>query len=232
MSAPAAAGLEALKPAAHGSWEPRRVLTLESARKRTAFVRGLRIVFTIAALALTTTVFVQLLMTALQPDDAPEEVVGTDVRMINPRFTGRDENLTPYLLTADSAVRRRDSDVGLTDLERPRLNYNFLAETEEATSVLAETGVFDPTNRILQLDTDVNFATDTGYSFETTTAQIHLRDERVVGEEPVDGTGPVGRIRSDRFEIRDGGDHVIFEGRVRARIVQDRTRPDALEGEN
>lgn len=232
MSAPAAAGLEALKPAAHGSWEPRRVLTLSAARRRTAFVRGMRIAFTIAALAIIATIAVQLFMQTLQPSAGPPEAVGTDVRMINPRFTGRDQNLTPYVLTADSAVRRRASEDGLTDLERPQLEYDFLAETSDGSNVLAEQGVFDPTNRILELRTDVNFSTNGGYSFATSQARIYLRDEYVIGEEPVDGTGPIGRIRADRFELRDGGDHVIFEGRVRARIVQDRTQPQDRAGEN
>lgn len=232
MSAPAAAGLEALKPAPHGSWEPRRVLTLAAARRRTAFISGLRIAFIIAALAIIATILIQLLASTMQPESGPEEAVGTDVRMINPRFSGRDQNLTPYILTADSAVRRRGDEAGLTDLEQPRLIYDFLAESETGSDVLAEQGIYDPTNRTLDLSTDVNFSTSTGYAFATSQARIHLREERVVGEEPVEGTGPVGRIRSDRFEVLNGGDHVIFEGRVRARIVQDRTSPDALAGEN
>lgn len=232
MSAPATAGLDALKPAPHGNWEPRRVLTLSAARRRTAFIRLLRFTFMAAAVAITLTVVIQLILSGLQAPSAPPEAVGTDVRMINPRFSGRDENLTPYVLTADSAIRRRDSATGVADLVNPRLAYDFLADDVDASSVLAETGSYDPTNRVLDLNTNVNFSTDAGYQFETSQARIHLRDERVVGEQPVLGTGPMGRIRADSFEIRESGDHVIFEGRVSARIVQDRTRPDAVAGEN
>ncbi len=226
------AGLEALKPTAPGSWEPRRVLTLSAARRRTAFIRSLRFAFIGTAVLIVATVLIQLILSNLQPPAGPQEAVGTDVRMINPRFSGRDQNLTPYLLTADSAVRRRESEDGLTDLDRPQLSYDFLAEAAEGSSVLADLGVYDPTNRILDLNTNVNFATDTGYDFATSHSRIYLRDERVVGDEPVLGTGPMGRIRSDRFEIRDGGNHVIFAGRVSARIVQDRTQTGDPAGEN
>jgi len=231
MSVAASHGLEALKPAAHGSWEPRRVLTLSAARRRTALVRGLRIGFIVAAIAIVLTVIIQMITGSLQPAPGAPEAVGTDVRMINPRFSGRDENLTPYVLTADSAIRRRESANGLTDLNRPRLVYDFLSENEGGSNVLAQTGTYDPAERVLDLETDVNFSTFTGYRFETSHARIFLREERALGDQPVTGNGPMGQIRADRFEIRESGDHVIFEGRVSARIVQDRTRPDARPGE-
>ena len=35
------------------------------------------------------------------------------------------------------------------------------------------------------------------------------------------GIGPMGRIRADRYEVLDGGDHVVFTGNVVARIETD-----------
>jgi lipopolysaccharide export system protein LptC len=225
MSMTANQGLELFQPTMHGNWEPRRALTLSAARRRTAFVRLLRFVFIAAIAAIIALLAVQLFVGATGGEAVSTEAVSTDVRMVNPRITGRDENLTPYALTADVAVRRRDNASGLTELERPRLDYDFLNTAANASEVLAQTGTFDPETRILDLYSDVNLNTDNGYSFASQHARIFLREERVTGEMPVTGSGPVGTITADRYEIHEGGNRVIFEGNVHARIVQDRTAP-------
>jgi len=230
MSTTATPGLELFQPTMHGNWEPRRALTLSAARRRTAFVRVLRFAFIAGIFALLALLAVQLFLGASSGPAIPDEAVSTDVRMVNPRITGRDENLTPYALTADVAIRRRDNADGLTELERPRLDYDFLNTGANASEVLAQTGTFDPTNRILDLYSDVNLNTDNGYSFASQHARIYLREERVVGEMPVTGSGPVGTITAERYEIHEGGNRVIFEGNVHARIVQARTAPS--EGED
>tara|TARA_R110002073_G_scaffold3282_9_gene22166 strand:- start:4917 stop:5612 length:696 start_codon:yes stop_codon:yes gene_type:complete len=230
MSTTATPGLELFQPTMHGNWEPRRALTLSAARRRTAFVRVLRFAFIAGIFALLALLAVQLFLGASSGPAIPDEAVSTDVRMVNPRITGRDENLTPYALTADVAIRRRDNADGLTELERPRLDYDFLNTGANASEVLAQTGTFDPTNRVLDLYSDVNLNTDNGYSFASQHARIYLREERVVGEMPVTGSGPVGTITAERYEIHEGGNRVIFEGNVHARIVQARTAPS--EGED
>lgn len=225
MSTSATPGLDMFQPTLHGRWEPRRALTLSAARRRTALVRLLRLTFLAAIAAIVILLAIQLFLGTAGGPVAPAEAVSTDVRMVNPRITGRDEHLTPYALTADVAIRRRDNANGLTELERPRLDYDFLNTEAGVSEVLAQTGTFDPETRILDLFSDVNLNTDNGYSFSSQHARIFLREERVTGELPVTGSGPVGTIHADRYEIHEGGNRVIFEGNVRARIVQDRTAP-------
>ncbi|MCR9266638.1 MAG: LPS export ABC transporter periplasmic protein LptC [Alphaproteobacteria bacterium] len=227
MSVTATPGLEALQPTHHGSWEPRRALALDVARRRTAFVRWLRLVFMAGAIGILILLTFQLVMGSLGPTEGDPQTASSEGRMTNPRFTGRDESLTPYAITADVAIRREGSAPGVTELERPRLDYDFLAG--DSSRVLAETGFYDLPNRTLDLHSSVNLSTPEGYSFASNHARIHLREERVTGEEPVQGTGPMGTIRADRYEIRDGGDHIVFEGNVRARLIQDRTAPVPAE---
>lgn len=220
-------GIETLHTSAAVRWEPRRALALSVARKRTAFVRGLRLFFTAGALTIVGVLVIQLVLGSGGAVTGETEAVSTDVRMTNPRFTGRDENLTPYAVTADTAIRRRDAADGVTELERPRLDYNFLDPGAEGSQVLAQSGRYDLPNRILDLYSDVNFRTRAGYTFQSNHARIFLREERVTGNEAVEGTGPMGTIRADSYEISDGGNHVIFSGNVRARLIQDRTAPEA-----
>jgi len=220
-------GHDALQPTPHASWEPRRVLALSVARRRTAFVRGLRLFFTAAALTILGILIVQLILGSGGGAAREAEAVGSDVRMTNPRFTGRDENLTPYAVTADVAIRRRDAADGVTELERPRLDYNFLDAGADVSQVLAESGRYDLPNRILDLYSDVNFRTRAGYEFQSSHARIFLREERVIGQEAVAGTGPMGTIRADSYEISDGGNRIVFTGNVRARLTQSRTITEA-----
>ena len=216
-------GLDALQPTQRALWEPRRALALEVARRRTAFVRGLRLFFTASALTIAGLLVVQLFLGSSQESVGEAEAVSADVRMTNPRFTGRDESLTPYAITADTAIRRRDAPAGVTELERPRLDYNFLDAGADVSQVLAEAGRYDLPNRTLDLYTGVNFRTRTGYTFDSTHARIFLREERVTGDEAVEGTGPMGTIRADSYEISDGGNRIVFSGNVRARLIQERT---------
>ena len=39
-----------------------------------------------------------------------------------------------------------------------------------------------------------------------------------IGDRPVSGAGPAGTLAADRFEIRDGGDVLRFEGRVKVTV--------------
>jgi lipopolysaccharide export system protein LptC len=209
------------QPAPHSVWEPRRATTLAAARKRTRFVRLLRMALVGLASVIIFLMAAQILIRSLGGEAQEAVTVGEDARMINPRFTGRDEAGMPYVVTADAAIRRRGTEARLTELESPRLDYDLIAAYEQADGVLARTGVFDADARTLDLNSDVQFRTQSGYAFEADHARIYLTDERVVGNSPVEGEGPLGTIRADSYEVLDGGNRVVFRGNVRATIYND-----------
>lgn len=208
----------------HSHWEPRRATTLGEARRRTAFVRILRFALIGLAVALGLLVFIQLLLNNSNAVPETVETVGENARMINPRFTGRDEGGAPFTVTADTAIRRRGEAINMTELENPRIDFEMLeAIDQSADGVLAETGLYDSDARTLDLETDVRFRTRSGYLFRSEDARIYLGEDRVVGRNAVEGVGPMGRIRADSYEVLDGGDHVVFTGNVVARIETDDT---------
>lgn len=214
-------------------WEPRRATTLEEARRRTAFVRNLRIALVGLAALLALIVVVQLVLG--NGEEAPDQVetAGENARMINPRFTGRDDSGAPFTVTADTAIRRRGEALNMTELENPRIDFEMLeALDESADGVLAETGLYDSEARTLDLETDVRFRTRSGYLFRSEDARIYLGEDRVVGQSQVEGIGPMGRIRADRYEVLDGGDHVVFTGNVVARIETDNSGEASPEVED
>jgi len=212
------ADISPLQPPQHVAWEPQRATTLADARKRTAFIRLLRICLVTLTGLIVAGVILQIMLRSMGGEVQAPVTVGEDARMINPRFTGRDENGTPYVVTADAAIRRRGEDARITELESPQLDYDLIAANDDAEGVLARTGLFDADARTLDLTADVRFRTRAGYEFLADHARVFLAEERIVGDSPVEGDGPMGTIRADGYEILDGGDRVVFTGNVRTHL--------------
>ncbi|MAP49044.1 MAG: hypothetical protein CMH90_06135 [Oceanicaulis sp.] len=200
----------------------RRAKSLADARRRSRFVAGLRGVLIAAAVLVALNALIQMVLSGGTDSPATDVAIsagaGESERIINPRFTGRDEGGVPYVITAETAERRRGAEQALTDLERPTLDYALLDGGEDASRVLAEHGVFDDANLSLQLDTNVRLTTRSGYVFDTQSATLFLREGVVTGPAPMHGLAPWGAVRADRFEVRDDGHHIILEGDVRTRF--------------
>ena len=89
--------------------------------------------------------------------------------------------------------------------------------------VTAPRGLYDRVNETLDLYEDVLLVDAEGYVFNSTHAQVFPQTGRVIGVEPLDGTGPLGDIRSDSYELdRDSG-IVTFVGRVKTIIFDENT---------
>lgn len=200
----------------------RRARSLASARARSRFVAGLRLVLIAAGVLVALNALIQIIVSGSRspatPDIAITAATGNSERIINPRFTGRDEGGTPYVITAETAERRRGAEQALIDLERPALDYALLDDAADASRVLAEHGVFDDANLSLHLETNVNLTTRSGYVFDTQSATLYLREGVVTGSEPVQGLAPWGGVRADAFEVREDGQHIILRGDVRTRF--------------
>lgn len=212
-----------------GYLAPRRVMTLERARRRSVAVKLARLGLAAAMLAIAGAVAFQTISYSLQnPDDAETgPLEARTVRMINPRFTGRDAAGAPYEIVARAAVRRLE-DLNASELEAPALTFQDPAGGPP-TIVDAVDGVFLREEAALDLSGGVRFESGSGYRFETERARVYLRENRVVGDAAVSGEGPMGAIESQSFEILDGGARILFGGGVVSRIEQPR-RP-ASEGD-
>tara|TARA_Y100000052_G_scaffold791_1_gene667 strand:+ start:7683 stop:8222 length:540 start_codon:yes stop_codon:yes gene_type:complete len=135
------------------------------------------------------------------------------VTMKNPRFTGRNATGQPYVITADEA-QRNGANPSLIELKNPALDDGLNG------TVRAPRGMFDQDAQYLELFEEVVLTDASGNRFETTHARMYVRENRIVGLQPLDGVGPLGKIRADSYEIQDGGDVVIFRGNVWTEIDQ------------
>ena len=205
----------------HGLIGERRARSLAGARRRSALVFALRVMLAAAMAAVALNVAAQLVLTGLSGRaEAPFAPAGSNERIVNPRFTGRDEGGAPFTLTADAAVRRSGGVAGLAELENPALDYAFI-DADDASEVLSRIGVFDEAEQTLQLRQDVRLATRSGYTFATQAALIRLREGQVEGDAPVTGEAPWGAVRANSFQVREDGRRIIMTGNVRTRIYDD-----------
>ncbi len=202
------------------SWEPRRRMTLDAARKRSTIIRLLRLSFLILSVVIVAVVMAYIGINALRKDAPPSPPPLADadgeVRMINPRFSGRDNAGRPYVVIADTATRRRD-EPETTDLINPRLDTEPGVDSSQVT---ARRGVYQANLKILNLYDHVVLTTPNGYEYETEHARFFIGTDSIEGDEPVSGTGPMGSVRSDSYKIINGGEKVIFSGNVITHIKE------------
>jgi lipopolysaccharide export system protein LptC len=200
----------------------RRARSLAGARRRSVRITILRRFLLAAMAALGANVLIQLALSGASErgQGAVIAPAGPNERITNPRFSGRDADGSPFLVTADSAIRRSGGVAGLADLERPTLDYAFLA-SGDSSEVLSRAGVFDDAEQTLELREDVRLQTRSGYAFQTEAALIRLRDGVVSGDAPVRGQATWGALRAQSFEVREDGRRIILTGDVRTRIEMD-----------
>jgi lipopolysaccharide export system protein LptC len=197
------------------AWEPKRQLTLDAARRRSRRLSTLRLVFVGLASASFSAFFgFMTLHAALGGFGGRDEVSEVEsLKMINPRFSGRSAGGNTFDVTAASATRRgMQSD--LIDLDQPV----YGAKDRQVT---AKRGVYDQAKRTVELSGDVIFKDKSGNTFSSTSAFVNAAENRVEGRRAIRGEGPLGSVRADSYELRNGGDRVIFRGRVQG-VVKER----------
>jgi lipopolysaccharide export system protein LptC len=209
---------------------PRRARTPPARGRSSRLVELLRYLLPATALCLIALVVLwpQVIGGAgglIAPIFANAEIAGTDVMLMsNPRYLGRTRDAEPYELTAASAY---------VDPKRPnrihldRLAAELAPANRRDLNLVALRGMYNRSADKLDLDGDIALTTSDGYRFETQSARIDLQNGLVIGEQPIQGFGPAGTLSADRFEIRDSGEVLRFEGRVKVTLPPRQPRGQA-----
>jgi lipopolysaccharide export system protein LptC len=169
----------------------------------------------------------QLIGTAgglIAPIFANAEIDGTDVMLMHsPRYVGQTKDAEPYELTAASAYAdpKKPNQIHLKQLAA-----DLTSPTRRDLHLVALTGLYNRAADKLDLDGDIALTTSDGYRFETQSARINLQAGRVIGEKPIAGWGPAGTLAADRFEIRDHGELLRFDGNVKVTVPPRQTAAD------
>jgi lipopolysaccharide export system protein LptC len=198
-------------------WGPRRATSLREARRRTALVHILRLLFTIGAVLSAGWLLGTIIESTMRDKQAGPPPTGLSVTVLAPRFEGFDANDRPYNLTAETARRRREN-VALVDLVNPKL------EDAASTVVQAREGVWNSETEVLELFGDVVMTDAAGYTFTSQKTRMFVKENRVEGQEPLNGVGPIGEVRADAYDVLDDGNRIVLKGNVWTRFTPKKKR--------
>jgi lipopolysaccharide export system protein LptC len=202
---------------------------MAAARRRTRFVALLRIALAAALVAVGGQALVRILADTRENAGDALAPAGDSERIVNARFTGRDQDGQPYVITSDAAERRGGTIGGQAALDNPRLDYALLlGEAMGSSEALASAGAYDEATRTLHLDRSVRLNTRDGYMIRTERASVDLVNARIFGDDPVQARAPWGQVRANGFSLENRGRIVRFTGGVSMRLETGRL--DAPEG--
>jgi lipopolysaccharide export system protein LptC len=144
---------------------------------------------------------------AVTKDDGP-------IRLIKPRFVGRDAKGRAFVVTARSAVRD-SQDFQRVILDQPALVID--EGGENPTRLASRSGVYHEGTRRLQLTGGVRLTSPTT-ALDTAASLYDTKTGELVGSGSIQGSGSLGEINAKSYGVYDKGERMIFSGGVRARI--------------
>ena len=194
-----------------GVYDPRRLSAF--GRGYSHFVKVLKFILPLAALAVIVVLIVCLSETPQQPmlSSLPMEEKTTpgQIEMVQARYEGVDNENRPYTVTADEAVRDVDSpDIVL--FEKPLADIMLQDKTWVAVKALA--GQLDNKTKFLSMKEDVTVFHDSGYEIRLQDLRIDLKQKTAVTDLPVRVQGPMGFIAAQNLSVKDQGDLIVFGG--------------------
>jgi lipopolysaccharide export system protein LptC len=183
-------------------------------RRRSRLIHRLRIAFPMAIVLIMGGLAGAIIENAIRGKPLQAEEEATPIRLVNPRFVGRDDKRRLFTLTAATAVRDQ-RDYQRVILDKPAL---VLDEGGPASlRVTAAAGVYNERTRKLDMTGGVKISGSQG-AFETAASLFDTKTGELIGSGPIHGAGSLGEIDAKSYGVYDKGDRIVFKGRVRARI--------------
>lgn len=189
------------------------------ARRYSHRVRGLKLVLPIVG-AILIFGFVAVAMTTHHLKTpfgiATIDLTDGQVVMDSPKLNGFTASDSAYEIVADRALQ---------DLNDPKkvvlekIGATLTLTDGNVVSVKANNGKFDIEGENLNLNSGVNVHMSSGYDAELDNAVIDIKTGVLKSDDPVFIKAEIGEIRADSIIVRDNGNFIFFEDRVRM-IVQ------------
>lgn len=183
-------------------------------RRRSRLIRTLRVVLPAIIVLIFLGLAGSVAWSTLNAQPRTATAGDEPIRLVNPRFVGRDEKGRAFVLTAESAIRDR------LDYQRVILTKPALVLDENGPDQLrinAADGVFHEQSNKLELSGGVHME-DADSSFDTAASLFDTKTGEVVGSGPIQGAGGLGEIRAESYGVYGKGDTMVFKGGVRTRI--------------
>ena len=187
---------------------------IERWRRRSRIIRVLRVLGPTLIGLIVLGLAASVAYNAMKPSVEPQAETNQPIRLINPRFVGRDDRGRAFVITAASATRDPQ------EYQKVYLDHPALVLDEQGpdpTRIVAQAGVFHENNGQLEVSGGVKLATSQA-TLETAQSRFDTKTGELIGSGPVQGSGALGEMRASSYAVTDKGDHMIFEGRVHARL--------------
>lgn len=199
----------------------------KEALKHSSKVRFWKIAFPVMGIIMILGIMGALVVSSFKaPNVAIDNINLSDGKLVmeNPELNGFDKNNRPYNLTATKAIQNAENpnQVELHDI----LADLPMDDTINAT-IKAGNGVYDADAKTLVLTQNVNLVTSSGMVLNLQDANVDIGNSIMHTNNPINATSSQADISSDTLMVEDGGNKIIFEGRVRMTL-----RPDELKKAN
>ncbi|HEX5264232.1 MAG TPA: LPS export ABC transporter periplasmic protein LptC [Phenylobacterium sp.] len=132
------------------------------------------------------------------------------IRLVNPRFVGRDDRGRPFVLIAVTATRDAQ-DYQKVYLDRPSLVLD--KDGPDPLRITAAKGVYHEGTRKLEVSGGVRLAGARG-AFDTAESLFDTKTGELIGPGAIHGSGPLGEIDAKSYGVYDKGARMVFKGGV------------------
>jgi lipopolysaccharide export system protein LptC len=192
----------------------RRRADLARWRRRSRVVRGLRVGLPALVVLLLASLAGQVIWRSLADADA-KAAANVPIRLVNPKFYGRDEQGRAFVLSAITAVRD-ENDYQKVMLDRPTVALDQDGSGGKA-NLSAARGVYREDDGLLNLAGGVRL-NDGSSEIVTQSSTFNTKTGQIEGKGAIKGAGNLGQIEAQSYGIYDKGERMVFKGGVRGRI--------------
>lgn len=193
---------------------PARVASIRRWKRRSRLIRALRIILPALILLTLGALGASVAYNTLARQPVTPASSDDPIRLVNPRFVGRDEKGRAFVLTAVSATRD-PHDYQRVILDKPALILD--EEGPDPLRITGGTGVYHEGNRKLEVSGGVHLS-GAKAAFETAASLFDTRTGELVGSGPIQGSGSLGEITAKSYGVYDKGDRMVFKGGVHTRL--------------
>ena len=183
-------------------------------RRRSRVVRALRIILPAVIGLILLFLAGAVAYNALTAQPAQPRETQAPIRLVHPRFVGRDEKGRAFVITAESATRDPQ------EYQRVLLVHPALLLDEQGPDpirLVAVAGVYHEGTFKLDLHGGVRLIGSKAV-FDTDSSLYDTKTGEIVGSGPIQGSGSLGEISGKSYAVYDKGNRVVFKGGVHTRL--------------
>ncbi len=189
---------------------PRRQDSIQRWRRRAGVIRALRILLPgligLILIGLAGSVAFNTLTAAHPAAGRADE----PIRLVNPRFVGRDNRGRAFVLTAVTAMRDAN-EYSKVYLDKPALILD--EDGPDPLRITGGAGVYHEDTRKLEVSGGVRLS-GAQAAFDTASSLFDTKTGELVGSGPIQGSGSLGDISAKSYGVYDKGDRMVFKGGV------------------